>query len=738
MLSMFRPILRVAVPSPVRSCFDYWAPEECSKDTALRGARARVPFRKTTRIGIILDILEQSPVPLKRLRTATKILDSEPCLPRDLLELLQWATDYYHHPVGEVMFGALPALLRLGRSARLPTLYHWQLTETGHAVPPASLSTRAPRQAALMEQLHAHASGLADEDLPDHLAAAQQVLKALEKKGWVERIERIAPLQAPTDEAVIRVLETPQREAVDAICAAEGQYHTFLLDGVTGSGKTEVYLELIDRVVTKGRQALVLIPEIGLTPQMVARFRQRIRGAVEILHSGLTDQERLRTWLMARNGQAAVIIGTRSAVFVPLAHPGIFIVDEEHDLSYKQQDGFRYSARDVMVVRGRQRGVPVILGSATPSLESLHNARQGRYQHIVLPQRARGATVPAVTVIDVRARTFENSLSEPLMTAIDDCLAHGEQALLFVNRRGYAPLLICHACGRVADCTRCDAHLVYHRIGQVLRCHHCGSEQPMPPECPNCGSKDQRPLGTGTQRVTQALTKHFSKAHIARIDRDSATPKGALESALECVRGGQTDILVGTQMLTKGHHFPNVTLVGILDADGGLFGADFRSSERMAQLIVQVSGRAGRGTRPGRVLIQTHHPNHPLLQALLEQGYGQFAQAVLQERCEAGLPPHTSLALLRTETTDREAGVRFLSEASACAAPKTRDDVYLLGPVPAPMERRAGRYRAHLLIQAQHRRPLQMLLRTWLPQIESLRSSRRVRWSLDVDPQVLL
>ena len=410
-------------------------------------------------------------------------------------------------------------------------------------------------------------------------------------------------------------------------------------------------------------------------------------------------------------------------------------MDEEHDISYKQQDGFRYSARDLAIVRARQAGVPVVLGSATPSLESLHNVASNRYRHLLLPQRARGASTPEVTIIDVRCRRLEDDLSDELLEWVESCIARGEQALLFLNRRGYAPTVMCHGCGWVADCGRCDAHMVYHQSAGRLCCHHCGSVHPVFTVCPECGAKHLRTLGVGTQRVAQSLSKRFPRARIARVDRDSTRRKGAMQTVLDGIHSGRIDILVGTQMLAKGHHFPNVTMVGVLDADSGLFGADFRASERMAQLIVQVAGRAGRADRPGRVVLQTHHPNHPMLRVLIEEGYRRFADAALAEREEATFPPCACLALLRAEAASREANTLFLEEARSLASSALDGDVSVLGPVPAPMERRAGRFRAHLLVQARERATLHRLLGQWIPALEAIRTGRRVRWSVDVDPQ---
>ena len=525
---------------------------------------------------------------------------------------------------------------------------------------------------------------------------------------------------------------------MEAVEARLGDFSPFVLEGVTGSGKTEVYLRLIETVVARGRQALVLIPEIGLTPQLLARFHARLTCRVAALHSGLSHGERLSSWTHARDGAADVVVGTRSAVFVPLARPGLFIVDEEHDLSFKQQDGFRYSARDLAVVRARDAGTPVVLGSATPSLEAIDNVRRGRYRRLELPHRAGGASPPRIDVVDLRQRPFHSGLCDVLVEALEETKARSEQALLFINRRGYAPRYMCHACGWIASCDRCDAHLVFHREDERLRCHHCAAERAPMVECPECGSKNVRRLGLGTERVARTLERRIKGLRVARMDRDATRRRGSLEALLDRVHAGEVDAVVGTQMLAKGHHFPNVTLVAILDADAGLFGIDFRAGERMAQLLLQVAGRAGRGDRTGRVLLQTHHPEHPLLRVLVLEGYRQFCAQALEERRGARLPPFASLALVRAEAQQREAPQSFLRDAGACASARPHRGISVLGPVPSPMERRAGRYRAQLLVDATTRGALQRFLPGWIADLEALPSARKVRWSVDVDPQEMV
>jgi primosomal protein N' (replication factor Y) (superfamily II helicase) len=730
---MSEPILRLAIPSPLYRLFDYLPPRGCGP--LQPGLRLQVPFGRTRTVGILIETVARSELDPARLKRAQAVLDSEPLLAADILAMAQWAAAYYQHPLGEVLAGCLPVALRSGQPAEARGTAVWRLSAAGPTADRAAL-TRAPRQAQALDYLGQHPDGCSRE----HLEAAgfgAHVLRALATRGGVETHTPLptAPAQqhsSPT--SVPPPLNAAQTDAVAAIAESQGRYQAFLLDGVTGSGKTEVYLQAITACLAAGRQALVVVPEIGLTPQLLDRFRQRLGFAPALLHSGLNEGERLNAWLAARAGSARVIIGTRSAAWVPLARPGLFIVDEEHDASLKQQEGFRYSARDLLVWRAHRDGVPVVLGSATPALETLHNALQGRYRHLSLPERAGAAATPRLRLLDIRNQHLDEGLSAALISHIRGHLEHAGQVLLFLNRRGFAPTLLCHACGWVGECRRCDAHLTLHQGHKLLRCHHCGGQQPIPRQCPQCGCADLRPLGAGTERVEQALARHFPDIAQVRIDRDSTRRKGRLEDLLAQATRGEARILLGTQMLAKGHHFPGVTLVGILEADQGLFSADFRAGERLAQQIIQVAGRAGRAERPGEVLIQTHHPEHPLLLQLVEAGYPAFAAAALAERQAAGLPPFRSLALLRAEAPDARAPERFLDEARAAVDPGQVDGVEFWGPVPSPMERRAGRYRAQLLLVARDRGHLQRLLADWVPRLGELKSARKARWSIDVDP----
>jgi len=723
-------IVEVAVPSPLYRSFDYRLPPAVAAAPA-PGTRVLVPFGRQQLVGMVLGTRQHSDLAPGKLKAVSEILDAEPVFDPELLQLLRWAARYYQHPIGEALATALPVALRKTKPVAGDNGTVWRLTELGREQSPARLA-RAARQAEVLEALQSRPQGMAREALRVPLS----VLKALQSKGWILEVavEPGAPARTPAAVPQGLQLTKGQQHAIDSVREAGDQFRCFLLEGVTGSGKTEVYLQLIAPLLETGRQVLVLVPEIGLTPQLVDRFRSRFQLSICVLHSGLSDTQRLLAWRQAANGQACLILGTRSAIFTPLKNPGLIIVDEEHDGSFKQQDGLRYSARDLAVWRAHRLDIPILLGSATPSLESLYNVQQGRYQHLALAQRAGNALPPRMRLLDLRGQTMHGLLSDALLQTMHSHLHNDGQILVFLNRRGYAPVLLCHACGWVAECRRCDARMTVHRRRGELRCHHCGSQRSVDRFCPACGSSELLGIGEGTERVEQALGERFAGQTVLRIDRDTTRRKGALENALDAAQSGQARILLGTQMLAKGHHFPGVTLVAILDADQGLFSTDFRASERMAQMIIQVAGRAGRSDKPGEVLIQTHHPDHPLLLQLVAEGYPAFATAALQERREAMLPPYASMALLRAEAAAAQHPRTFLEEACALAESLREDSVQLWGPVTAPMERRAGRYRAQLLVQTAERAALQRLLSAWVPRLDSLKAARRVRWSIDVDP----
>ncbi len=723
--------LNVAVPTPLRRVFSY----RCKDQTRLPapGCRVLVPFGRRKLVGIVVGTTNQSGAEQKKTKFIQEVIDDTPLWPQELWELLNWSALYYQHPLGDVLHTALPAPLRIGKQASAQTVTWWQLSETGKAED-LSILRRAPKQLAIVQLLQQHPHGLSEEAMLAQHPGQRDALKRLGEKGLLIR-QQISDEPFPSNPAAQPgpVLNDEQQHAVHHIVAALGTWQAFLLEGVTGSGKTEVYLNCMSACISRGQQALVLVPEIGLTPQMIQRFARRLPYRVAVLHSGLTDRERQQTWLAARAGKVDVILGTRSAIFTPLKSPGLLIIDEEHDASFKQQDGFRYSARDLAIWRARHNNIPIVLGSATPSTESLFNVQREKFQLLPLSQRAGNAKPPRLHLLDMRSQPIEEGLSGKLIQLMQQHLQNNNQVLLFLNRRGFAPTLMCHDCGWIARCQRCDAHMTYHHSDRRLRCHHCGAERRAETSCLDCESKNLLTLGAGTERIEQALKERFADTEIIRIDRDTTRRKGSLDDLLARVKNGQRQILIGTQMLAKGHHFPNVTLVGIIDADQGLHSAEFRAPERMAQLILQVAGRAGRAEQPGEVYIQTHHPDHPLLLSLIRDGYNQFASQLLRERAEVGLPPITAMALFRAEAVNRDAPLGYLQQIRDIFKQRVGAHLQVFGPMPAPMEKRAGRFRAQLVIQAKEKAQLHQALATVLPAIEAMKNNK-VRWSLDVDP----
>lgn len=726
-------IFRVAIPAPFYRLFDYLAPAQTR--TVLPGVRLEVPFGKGSKVAFLVAITQYSEFDNSKLKRVTRILDDEPLLSAKDLRLLHWASSYYHHPLGEVFSAAFPVSLRQGKSAELHVEKCYALTEQGIAIDSKRLN-RAPKQKSVLEKFQRHAGSLSESDLSLWNENWRPAVKALIDKQLL-RISQpdAAPINTGTlvrDSAL--QCNPHQQAAIDAVCGSLEQFGVFLLEGVTGSGKTEVYMQIIRRVLERGQQVLVLLPEITLTPQLEERFRQRFAVTIAVSHSKLTDGQRQNAWLQMQQGVCSILLGTRSALFTPLKNPGLIILDEEHDASFKQQEGFRFSARDVAVVRGKLLNIPVLLGSATPSLASLHNVDQRRYRLLHLPERAGNAMAPVLQLLDIRNKRMQEGLSEALIEDIRKTLARNEQVLLFLNRRGYAPTLICHGCGWVARCRRCDANLVIHYDESLLRCHHCGQEQALIHQCVACETGRLTPLGLGTERIEKVLAVLFPDRTIVRLDRDSTQRKGSLESYLQRINQGHVDIILGTQMLAKGHHFPNVTLVALLDVDSGLFSIDFHAAEKLAQMIVQVSGRAGRAEKPGRVIMQTRKPEHPLLTTLIRQGYSDFARTALAERKEASLPPFSYQALLRAQALDSAMPPLFLEAVGKLARQYNQGHTQVLGPVAAPMAKRAGLYRYQLLFQSTRRQALHVLLDRLMPEIEKLKQAKKVRWSLDIDP----
>ena len=727
------PILKVAVDVPLSHEFDY---RPAAGDPAVQpGCRVLVPFGSRRQTGVVMATSDSSELPAGKVRRCLQTLDDEPLLSGDDLWLISFTASYYHHPIGEVVAAALPALLRQGKPLH-PVLTHVVATDAADGVDIESLGRRAPRQAELLETLlDAGGNGLDVDTLNEQIPGWRRAHKALREKGLATEHEARVLDVPPEQEARGEPgpdLNADQHRAVEAVRGHDG-FGAFVLDGVTGSGKTEVYLRLMEEVIGGGRQVLVLVPEIGLTPQLVGRLRKRLGFTPAVLHSGLTDLERLTAWRQLRSGTAPLAVGTRSAIFAPLPNLGLIIVDEEHDHSFKQQEGLRYSARDLAIARAKHHDIPVILGSATPTLEVLHHCRNGQYRHLELPERAGGAVPPALRLVDLSQAAVSDGISAPLADAVGRHLADGGQVLMFLNRRGFAPTLICSACGHVAECRRCDSRMTVHAYDRQLRCHHCGAVRPLDDACGECGA-EVRPLGEGTQRLEEALRARFAAATVMRIDSDSTQKKGAMHEALAAAEQGTANILVGTQMLSKGHHFPRLTLVGIINADQGLFGADFRSSERLAQSIIQVAGRAGREDRLGEVIIQSAYPDNPFWQRLIHGGYKLVAEDALAEREATRWPPFAWLALLRASAHRQRDAHAFLGQALRHVAAMGAQGLRTLGPVDAPMARRAGRYRAQLLLQSTDRRALHAVLAGLRPALENDPAARKVRWSLDVDP----
>lgn len=725
-------ILRVAINAPLSRLFDYRTPPSGQVAT---GCRVRVPFGRQTQIGMVMEIAAESDLPQEKLRQAKEVLDTSPLLSDLDLWLIRFTSDYYHHPVGEVVAAALPAPLRQGKP-RDSVVQKIAITPLGVDAEIDALRKRARRQADLLTTIR-DAEQMSFAELDESMPGWRRFSKALHEKGFIETFETTEDSDdsgglANVEQEKGPTLNADQSGVLRTIRDSSG-FSSNLIEGVTGSGKTEVYLHLIKDELAAGRQVLVLVPEIGLTPQLVTRFQRRLGQEPVLFHSGLTETARLSAWRAAQNGSAKVIVGTRSAIFVPLKNPGLIIVDEEHDSSLKQQEGLRYSARDLAVVRAKKLDIPVVLGSATPSLDTLQRCNEGAYVLTRLPSRAGKAVPPLMRLVDLTRYDAYEGLSQPVIDAIEKNISHNGQVLIFLNRRGFAPTLICSGCGNVAECTRCDSRMTVHAGSNMLRCHHCGAQRGIDSECIECGSPC-RPLGHGTERLEDALRSRFPGEVITRIDSDSTRLKGTMTKALSMATSGETRILVGTQMLSKGHHFPNLTLVVVINADQGLFSTDFRGGERLAQSLIQVAGRAGREERQGEVIIQTAFPENPFWGELFSGGYPKVAKNTLVERENAVWPPFSRLALLRAAAPNREDAHRFLEIARDLAESAGVDGVRVLGPVSAPMERKAGRFRAQLLLQSRQRAPLHLVLNSLRTALEGSKEARRVRWSVDVDP----
>ena len=746
-------IVRIALDVPLSTLFDYTVGEG-----VVVGQRVIVPFGKRQMAGVVMECVVTTDVPPERIKPVTQVLHDSAPLSAGLLALLRFCSDYYRYPIGQTVLSALPARLRSDKPVTSKPTLSYRLTASGTALDLEDFPKRKVVQRRILAKLAEQPCNLAQLKALSATAGAQ--LKGLISEGWVEsfsgiHIPSIRPsgysgrTENSTEKHAFENAHTltgEQQQAVDAITHASG-YACYLLHGITGSGKTEVYVHLMHDVLQpdpeqnkRGGQALLLVPEINLTPQLENYFRSRFPDVNLVsLHSGLSEGERLHNWQQAQQGAAQIVLGTRLSVFAELPKLALIIVDEEHDASFKQQDGLRYSARDVAIFRANQRGVPVVLGSATPSLESYHNAQGGRYTLLKLTGRALAeARLPEVRCININQTVMHHGISENLLREIGLRIARKEQSLLFINRRGYAPVLMCTSCGWLSGCKHCAGKMVLHLKDQRLRCHHCGYQIRVPHACPSCGNADLVPVGSGTQRVESVLQERFPGARILRVDRDSTRNKRAWQTMREQIHANEVDILVGTQMLAKGHDFPALTLVGVLNPDSALYSSDFRAPEKLFAQLVQVAGRAGRADKPGEVVIQTAFPDHPLFRALQTHDFEGWAASQLAERKIAGFPPYMFQAMLRAEGKQENEVYRYLNDARSAAVELQHKveipaQLEILGVVPAALPRRANHLRAQLLIQAVSRKALQQFLRAWQPRLDAL-PAQKLRCSLDIDP----
>ena len=701
------------MPRPLRTTFEYSLPSNLP--APLPGTRVRVPLGTSHVIGVVTALKDHSERITKPIED---ILDTAPILTPDLLQLASWLADYYHHPIGSVYAALMPTLARRGRSTELEPQLVW--ITVGESSP--SSLARAPRQRQLWETLSN--AGPITTDEARKLGGTLPLLRKLEEKGAI--VPQIASATYAIHTADVD--PTPeQKAAISAITNDLDQFAVHTLYGVTGSGKTEVYLRVIENVLKQGKQALVLVPEIALTPQTTARFIERF-GAAGVIHSAASDTERFKTWIRVASGEHQILIGTRSAIFSNFRNLGVIVVDEEHDPSFKQTDGLRYSARDVAVLRAQMLGIPCILGSATPSLETIANVERNRYSMTRISKRPGGRKMPTFRIVDIRGKHLTGGMSEPVLAAIKQHLGNDSQVLVFINRRGYAPTLCCSKCGWQAGCDSCEARLTLHQAPELLQCHHCLRHYPIPTDCPVCASAKMVALGAGTQRVEQTLKTEFPDVPTLRVDGDTTRSQAQLQNLFSSLTRSSRQILVGTQMLAKGHHLPNVTLVAIVNADNGFLSPDFRGPERTAQLITQVAGRAGRAEKPGEVWIQSYDPANPNLVSLTDDGYGGFTKSELQHRRMAQLPPFTVMAMLRADASNPSESENFLRRLLAIVA---TFDVEAMGPVSAPLARKSGRFRHQALLISPRRSELKRALEVVENEAPAENS---VRWSIDVDP----
>lgn len=724
-------VIQVAVPVPLRQLFSYTFDRQLPP-----GSRVLVPFGARSVTGVVIDsdaALTPEPVD-DNLKPIQAVLDTQPLIDSHLLELGRWLTDYFHHPIGDTYSTLLPAWLRAGKTqVELNAL----VAETIVSLTAEGLGAEELISASAHQQKKL-LSALKKTDLTKSAAielTSASTVKNLQNKGWLTESTRTPEARMSWQEQLILadkpVANRQQGAAIGTLVGQLSRFNISLLEGVTGSGKTEVYLQVIEDVLLQGRQALVLVPEIGLTPQTVGRFEQRFGCEVGVLHSKVTDRKRMQIWLRAKNGDLPLVIGTRSAVFTPFLDLGLIVVDEEHDDSFKQQDGLRYHARDVAAVRAQKLSIPLLLGSATPSLESLNNALQGRYQHLHLEARAGKAQVVSQYVQDMRSQPVQGGISEHLIEKMQQHLQAGNQVLVFLNRRGYAPAMLCHTCGYVEMCHRCDKPMTYHKQQNRLICHHCGAQRALAHQCRECGASTLSAEGMGTEQLTQNLATLFPNTAIARIDRDVISKKNALQATLDKINSGQVQLLIGTQIIAKGHHFPDVTLVVVVDVDAGLFSCDFRATEKLAQLVTQLAGRAGRAEKRGEMWLQTHNPGHPVIQDLINNGYQSVSRSLLAERKHGHQFPFVVQAVVRAEGHQQQKIYELLAQTRLQL--DGIPDVAAIGPVKALIEKKQGRFRMLLILKTQNRRVMHQHLRTIVNYLSTSKEARQVRWAVDVD-----
>ena len=720
-------ILKVAIDIPINQLFDY-LPNENSFSI---GQYVTIPFGRRKMIGVICEISSYSGIPLSKLKSVINV-DPEVIFDAQMFKLLTFVSKYYHYPIGQTIMSVVPSRLKknLNQLRKFELIYQAteKLTkEYINQLPVRQLRLRKVAEAILIKDTR-------QRDIMNSVSNWSECIAQLEAYGCLKS-KKYEP-EANVLKVKIPTLNDEQKVVINAITKKEG-YQASLIFGITGSGKTEVYMQLIEHSLKEQQsQTLILVPEINLTPQLENRFRTRFPNKKLVsLHSHLTDIERLDNWRKAKSGEASIVIGTRLAIFTPMPFIKMIIIDEEHDISFKQQDGLRYHARDVAMVRAKNINIPIVLGTATPSLESWHNAKRidNKYNFLKLSYRAvKNASLPEVKTVLVNDKT-KNGISRVLVDAINDRLKRKEQSLIFINRRGFAPTLFCTSCSWTSECKRCSSKLVVHLKTNRLKCHHCGYDQNIINQCPYCDSMDLLPLGSGTQKVEDVLSKLFPDASILRVDRDTTRTKKSLTLLHDRMNNREIDILVGTQMLAKGHDFPFLTLVGVLDADNALYSPDYRAPEKLFSQLMQVSGRAGRSKIKGEVLIQTAFPNNPVFEGIKKHDYEIFAQTLIQERKQMGLPPFSFAAILRVESKQLKYGEKFVNDAGKYAE-SLSNKVVIYDPVRPSIERLKGHERFQLFIQANARNDLQNLLRQWVAYLRQSPFANRVKWSIDVDP----